>query len=386
MDTPYFAGQAISSSSREAAIKKWHVVLIFTAVGLIASIRAAPKPVPEQEGVVSVNTKLVRLLVVVFDDKGARATGLTPENFHVLDDGVEQSISYFSDMRVPISVVLAADRSQSMDRKIPFEREALDTLLDPYPSPAVQKQFPDEFALVRFASRAELATRFMRGAKLEPWINRLVQLAGGNTALFDAIYLSTAVAHSEANNKRRAIILVTDGGDNNSRYSLKETKRFLEETDVPVFAIMASPSLISSLAVFVEGPSQMPKIDPNTKHAEITLNDPRGKNEDVIGPAERRGPHNMKVLTEVSGGAVFTAHRLRDLPRIVRTIGHAIRYAYLIGYVPPARVENVSSRSSSSSSPSPVGWHSVKVTLAPASRYQGYVVYAKSGYYDDQNP
>ncbi len=205
-------------------MKKWHVVLMFAAVGLIASIKAAPKPVPAQEGVVSVRTNLVRLLVVVFDDKGGRATGLAPKDFRVLDNGVEQRISYFSDMREPVSVVLAADDSRSMEHKIPFVREALDTLLDPYPNPKVQKQYADEFALVRFATRAERATRFMTGGELEPWINRLVQPTDGDTALFDAIYLSTAVAHREANNKRRAIILVTDGGDNNSRYSLKETE------------------------------------------------------------------------------------------------------------------------------------------------------------------
>ena len=88
----------------------------------------------------------------------------------------------------------------------------------------------------------------------------------------------------------------------------------------------------------------------------------------------------MKVVTEASGGAVFTARRLRDLPRIVRAIGSAVRYAYLIGYQPPARVQNVSSSSNSSA----VGWHRVKVTLVPASRYKGYVVYAKDGYFDDQ--
>ena len=152
---------------------------------------------------------------------------------------------------------------------------------------------------------------------------------------------------------------------------------------VPVFAIMASPSLLSSLGIFAESPKEPSIPVPGTKHTVITPQDPIGRNnEDVIGPAERRGPHNMKVLTEASGGAVFTARRLSDLPRIVRAIGSAIRYAYLIGYQPPARVERVSG----SSNPSAVGWHRVKVTLVPASRYGGYVVYAKDGYYDDRIP
>jgi Ca-activated chloride channel family protein len=362
-------------------MKKWRVALVLAAVGLIASIKAAPQQSSKPGGIISTDTRLVRLLVVVFDAKGARATGLTERDFRVLDDGVEQRISYFSDLRVPVSLVLAADDSRSMRHKIPFEREALDTLLDPFPNPEEQSQFHDEFALVRFASRAEGATRFMTGDELEPWISRLVEPTDGSTALFDAIYLSTAIARKGVN-KRRAIILVTDGGDNSSRFNLKETKRFLEETDVPVFAIMASPSLISSLWVAVEGPKEPQIPVPGTRHTVIRPESPIKKDEDVIGPAERRGPRNMRVLTEVSGGAVFTARRLRDLPRIVRAVGRAIRYAYLIGYVPPARVEKVSRSSSRSAD----GWHSVKVELVPASRYKGYAVYAKDGYYDDQIP
>jgi Ca-activated chloride channel family protein len=361
-------------------VKKWHVVLIFTVAGLIASVKAAPRPIPNQEGLISTQTQLVRLLVIVFDNNGGRATGLTPRDFRVLDNGVEQRISYFSDVREPVSVVLAADDSGSMEHKIPFVREALDTLLDPYPNPQEQSRYHDEFALVRFATRAELAARFMTGAELEPWVNRLVKPTDGSTALFDAIYLSTAVAH-RGPNKRRAIIIVTDGGDNHSRYSLKQTRRFVEETDVPVFAIMASPSLISSLGIFGEGPKPPAITVPGTK-VPIPLPSSLENKQDVIGPAERRGPHNMKVLAEASGGAVFTARRLRDLPRIVRTIGNAIRYAYLIGYQPPVRMEKVSGSSNSNAD----GWHNVKVTLVPASRYKGYVVYAKDGYYDGQIP
>lgn len=360
-------------------MKKGRVALILIAAGLIVSIKAAPQQVRKPAGLISTNTRLVRLLVVVFDRKGARATGLTPRNFRVLDNGVEQRISYFSDMRVPVSLVLAADESRSMAHKIPFEREALDTLLDPFPNPEDQKRFHDQFALVRFADRAERATRFMPGGELEPWVNKLVEPTNGNTALFDAIYLSTAVARRGAN-KRRAIILVTDGGDNNSRYNLKETKRFVEETDVPVFAIMASPSLVSSLWIAIKGPQEPSLKVPGTEDTVIHPQNPLRKNEDVIGPAERRGPHNMKVLTEASGGAVFTARRLRDLPRIVRAVGRAVRYAYLIGYRPPAHVEKVSRSSRASAD----GWHRVKVQLEPASRYKGYAVYVKDGYYDDR--
>ena len=119
-------------------------------------------------------------------------------------------------------------------------------------------------------------------------------------------------------NERRAIILVTDGGDNHSRYSLKETERFLEEADVPLFAVMAGPSLNFPFFSVPEEKSKtpVPAIIESLAHMAG-----RTGPDDFIGPAEIRGPHNLKVLTETTGGARFlTAGQLEDVQRIVETI------------------------------------------------------------------
>jgi hypothetical protein len=164
-----------------------------------------------------------------------------------------------------------------------------------------------------------------------------------------------------------AIILVTDGGDNHSRYSLKETERFLEEADVPLFAVMAGPSINFPFFTQEEKPKSQLSIP-----SIIAPPGSRGE-KDYIGPAELHGPHNLKVLAEPTGGAVFTARRLEDLQRIVRTISIAVRYSYLIGYDPPLRESGVHPRGGA-------GWHKGSVQLVPAEKYQGYVMYTKQRY------
>ena len=185
-----------------------------------------------------------QIQVIVFtDNNGAMAPDLTRKDFrYVFDDGEEQRIQYFSHARQPVSLVLSLDDSQSMQNKIPFVREAAYSLLAPFPDAEGQKHFQDEFSLIRFTTRAEMLASFTKGATLQPRVDALIHPTNGSTALFDSVYLAVSTA-KDAVNERRAIILVTDGGDNHSRYSLKETERFLQEADVPLFAVMAGPSI-----------------------------------------------------------------------------------------------------------------------------------------------
>jgi Ca-activated chloride channel homolog len=322
---------------------------------------------------ISADTKLVRIQVIVFDEKGEIAGDLNREDFHIFDDGVEQPIQYFANARQPVSLVLSLDDSWSMTNKIPFVREAAYSLLAPFPDAEGQKNFRDEFSLIRFASRAELVASFGRGDDLQPRIDGLIQPTKASTPLFDSVYLAVAT-EQDALNERRAIILVTDGGDNHSRYSLQETKHFLEEADVPVFAVMAGPSIhfpffsAPQTTTNSKGPIS-PNIGTLGRHEE------GDHARDFIGPDERRGPRNMKELTDTAGGAVFTANRLEDLQRIVQTLGVAVRYSYLIGYDPPAPNNVVHPKGRN-------GWHKVSVQLVPQEKYRGYMMYTKRGYYE----
>jgi len=324
---------------------------------------------------ITADTNLVRIQVIVLDEKGGIASDLSKEDFHVLDDGVEQRIQYFAHARQPVSVVLSLDDSQSMKNKIPFVREAAYSLLAPFPDAEEQKSFRDEFSLIRFASRAELVASFGRGDDLQPRIDSLIQPTKTSTPLFDSVYLAVAT-EQDAQNERRAIILVTDGGDNHSRYSLRETKRFLEEADVPLFAVMAGPDIhfpfFSAPQTDTNSNSKLP-IPPEI--ASLGRHQATDRPGDFIGPDERRGPRNMKELTETAGGSVFTANRLEDLQRIVQTLGVAVRYSYLLGYDPPAQKNAVHPKGWD-------GWHKVSVQLVPQEKYKGYAMYTKRGYYE----
>jgi Ca-activated chloride channel homolog len=324
---------------------------------------------------VGAETNLVRIQVLVFDDKGAIASDLTRQDFRVFDDGVEQKIQYFSHARQPVSLVLSLDESQSMKKKIPFVREAAYSLMVPFPDAEGQKRFRDEFSLIRFALRAEVVAPFSGGEDLQPRIDSLIQPTESSTPLFDSVYLAAAT-EQDALNERRAIILVTDGGDNHSLHTLSQTKHFLEETGVPLFAVMAGPSL--SFPFFSPSDKKPDSKAPlSSIMTSLGTHIETGRPRDFIGPAERRGPHNLKVLAETTGGSVFTANHLEDLQRIVQTIGIAVRYSYLIGYDPPLQANETHPQGWD-------GWHKVSVQLSPAEKYRGFVTYAKRRYRESE--
>jgi VWFA-related protein len=322
------------------------------------------------------DVQLVQMPVVIFDDKGAVAANLGKNDFRILEDGVEQRILYCERERVPVSFVVLADVSSSMTKKIPFVQEAALSLLDP---PERENQYADEFSIISIETRARPLVPFSRDRlDLEGRLPLLLSPTNGSTALFDGIYFGVSTAQRRAANDHSAVIVISDGGDNHSRYSLRDTKRFLEEADVPVFAVMAGPSF-ELPQIFLKHekkkPTQFPKQDQAVRIPELPIPIP---GDDYIGAAERRGPSNLKTLTEASGGGVFTAREQEDLPRIVRTIGLAVRYQYLLTYRPnrekgseatPEKVENNR------------GWHKIHLELYPKEKFRGYSLpYYKTGY------
>jgi Ca-activated chloride channel homolog len=350
---------------------------ILISIGLLTLCASAQQKPFQSKDYIAAESNLVRIQIVAFDDKGAMASDLTAKDFHIFDDGVEQPIQYFSHARQPVSLVLSLDDSQSMKNKIPFVREAAYSLLAPFPDEEGQKKFRDEFSLVRFALRAEVVAPFTGGESLQPRIDGLIQPTESSTPLFDSVYLAAAT-ENDAMNERRAIILVTDGGDNHSRHSLSQTKRFLEEADVPLFAVMAGPSINFP---FFSSPEKKPneKLPIPSIIAALGSQAGDGHPRDFIGPAERRGPHNLKTLAEITGGSVFTANHLEDLQRIVQTLGIAVRYSYLIGYDPSTQEGVVHPKGWN-------GWHKLTIQLEPQDKYRGYVLYTKRGYYESGAP
>jgi Ca-activated chloride channel homolog len=339
---------------------------------------AAQLGVPKSGSVIKAETKLVQLAVIVFDEKGAAAPELKKNDFRIFDDGVEQEVRYFSHERVPVSLALVVDDSESVTHKLPFIRNASETILAPYPDQAAQARSGDEFALLRFASRPSMILDFTGNpapkVRIEgdDGIFPPTQGRASGTALFDTLYLAVTYVRRHAFNKQHsAIILITDGGDNHSRYHFKEVKRLLEESDVPVFSIVPPPVKIRE-SIFDPLDRRHPKGagDPNRRDPFSIETDA-----DVIGPAERQGPGNLKQLADVSGGAVFTATKDEDIPHIAYALCKAIRFVYLLEYVP----------SGLGAVKRPQDWdgkHKIKLELTPGEKFRGYAAYFKRAYHE----
>ena len=342
-----------------------------------------PRRVPTARAQVRTNTRivskteLVETSVIIFDDKGGVATNLKKSDFRLFDDGIEQNILRLQRERVPVSFVVLADSSSSMRRKTPFVQDAVLSLVDFPQDP--EKQKADEYSVLQISTRSKLLMPFTRDQKdIEKRLPFLLTPTDGSTALFDGIYLGVNTAADDATNAHSAMIIITDGGDNHSRYSLRDTKKMLEETDVPIFAIMAAPSLL--LPAFLSPADKGSGSPLSDKQSTKVLQLPIARStEDYIGPAERRGPHNMKVLTEASGGGVFTARHEEDLARIVRTIGLAVRYSYILTYEPTHEKNSTGDRSG------PVGnprLHKIFLELTPKDKFAGYSIpYYKRSYH-----
>jgi Ca-activated chloride channel family protein len=349
-------------------------VSLFLAMSvLICAGRGPVAQTPSNVRIVT-SVELVQIPVTVFDDKGSVATNLNKNDFLVLEDGVEQKIMSCERERQPVSFVVLADLSSSMTEKIPFVREATLSIFDP---DQPQVPFPDEFSVFGVETRVTRLAAFTGDQEdLERRLPSLLAPTNGSTALFDGIYAGVSALKREAMNKRRAVIIISDGGDNHSRYSLRDIRGFLQEADVPVFAVMAGPSL--ALSDFFPTPRNKPKGSPwpggDSKQQFPSLPVPSSRH-DYIGPAERHGPHNLKTLTEATGGSVFTAHELDDLPRIVRTISLAVRYQYVLTYK-PATKPNVGVITEGEAK-----WHKVHIELRPKDKFSGYgIPYYKRGY------
>jgi len=319
---------------------------------------------PQTEIVAKVD--LVQIPVTIFDDKGVVATNLQKSDFRLFDDGVEQKILYFERERLPVSFVVLADLSSSMTRKIPFVQEAALSLLDSFND---QEKYRDEYSILSIAKRSQLLMPFTSDAReLERRLPLLLTATNESTSLFDGIWLGVSTANRDAGNQRRAMIIITDGGDNHSRFNLKQTKKLLEESDVPVFAVMAGPSFEwpEILRPQRKKRTPFPSDGSQTPFPNVPIAISGG---DFIGPAERHGPQNMKTLTEVTGGGVFTARDQEDLPRIVRTIGLAVRYRYVLTFQPTH--SGGDSRQ-----------HKVVLQLYPREKFRGYSVpYYKRSYH-----
>ena len=271
------------------------------------------------------DVELALVNVTVTDPYDRLVTGLEPENFRVFEDNVEQEIVNFSSEDVPISIGVILDLSGSMANKIGKAKQAaLQFLKTANPQ--------DEFFLVGFNERAQLLSSFNNN--VEDLQSRMLSAsAKGKTALIDAIYLGISQMQA-AKNGKRALLIISDGGDNSSRYNEKDIKRVVREANTQLY----------SIGIF----------DPFENRSR-TLE-------------ELNGPTLLSELTELTGGRSFTVENLSDLPDIAAKIGAELRNQYVLGYRPSHKVHDAR-------------WRKIKVKLRTPKGLPPLTAYAKTGYY-----
>ena len=275
------------------------VVLSFTYLALAGSFGeaqndslAAKQPVEtvEQESI-RVNSELVLIPVSVLDNRGKPVVGLQKDSFTLLDNDTEQVITHFAIEDAPISVGFVVDASASMVGKMEKSREAVKRFLNTANS-------EDEFFLVRFNSRADLVVDLTRDAdELQKGI-KFIQ-PSGTTALLDAIRFSISQM-KKAKNVRKSLVIVSDGGDNSSRYTTTDLRHLVREADVQIYAI----------GIF----------DPVDMRSRT--------------PEETSGPALLREVTTQTGGRLFEADNINQMPKFALELSRAIRTQYLLGYAP----------------------------------------------------
>jgi Ca-activated chloride channel family protein len=274
-------------------------------------------------GTIRVSADLVIVPVTVTDALNHPQTNLGRENFTVFDGEQAQEIRYFSAEDSPISVGLLLDTSRSMQDKIDTERSAVDQFF--------KNANPlDDYFVITFNNQPRVlsdVTQSTTGIENELG---LVQ-PSGSTALLDAVYVGISKLR-DAKYSRRALVIISDGGDNASRYKLKEIKNLVSESDVMVYAI----------GIFTTGPLK--------------------SFEEVMGKRW------LSTMTDVTGGRTVTTENLARLPEECALLSRELRSQYVLGYRPRSRSTDRT-------------WHKIKITVTSSSDAGPFRSYYRKGYF-----
>jgi Ca-activated chloride channel family protein len=264
------------------------------------------------------DSTLVIVPVTVTDSTGKFVQNLQRSNFAVTDEKIPQEIVSFSRENAPVSIGIVFDMSGSMQQKIATARTAVREFLR-----TVEKA--DEMFLVTFSDRAFLAADF-RSDDTEILETLLETRPKGGTALFDAVAL--AIHHMRsASNERKVLLLVSDGGDNNSRLSARDLREMLAETEVQIYALG-----IHSAGTVME---------------------------------QLRGEEILKYFTEMTGGEHHMVKRVTDLPELAAQMSLSLHDRYVLAYRP------TSTRTSGK-------WRQIRVVVRDAG--DRLRVYTRAGY------
>jgi Ca-activated chloride channel homolog len=269
-----------------------------------------------------VDVNLVLVPVTVTDDMNRVVLGLDKENFQVYEGKQLQSVQHFSSTDVPISIGIIFDTSGSMSSKIDRAREAVVEFLK-----IANPQ--DEFFMIAFSDTPRQIVDFT-GSTEEVQNDLVFTTPKGTTALLDAIYLGVSKMKN-SRWPRKALLIISDGGDNHSRYTEKDVKRLVRESDTTIYA--------------------------------LGIYDRYFRTEE-----ERLGPELLSDISQVTGGRSFTIDNPKDLPEAAGKIAVELRNQYVLGYRPSSNQHDGK-------------WHKIRVKLLAPKGMPPLQLFAKQGYY-----
>jgi Ca-activated chloride channel homolog len=270
-----------------------------------------------------IDTELVSLTVTVIDPNSRLVTGLDKQHFEIYEDKVKQVITFFNDDDVPVSMGIVFDVSGSMKGKLDRARDALKAFIQ-------TSHNEDDFFLVGFNQRASLLSEFADGDTIT---NKFTLVdPRGQTALYDAAYLGIEKV-KQGRHTKRALLLISDGQDNSSRYTYGELRKLLKEAGVQIYCIGI-----------------------------VELGGGSG------GTLDLQGQSILEEIAQTTGGKAFFPRSGAELEDATTRIALELRHQYSIGYTPT----NVKRDGQ---------WHKIKVQVKPPRGLPQLKVQHKEGYY-----
>ncbi|HXJ86973.1 MAG TPA: VWA domain-containing protein [Candidatus Binatia bacterium] len=269
-----------------------------------------------------VDVDLVLVPVTITDPMNRLVTGLEKDNFQLYEGSSQQEIRTFSSEDAPVSLGVIFDSSGSMSSKMD---RAKDAVVEFFKTANPQ----DEFFMITFSDEPESVSDFT--SSVDEIQSKLVfAVPKHRTALLDAIYMGVSKMR-QAKYAKKALLIISDGGDNHSRYTENEIKSVVKEADVMIYAIGIYDRYASAME-------------------------------------ERLGPQLLSEITELTGGRAFTIDNPNDLADVATKIGVELRNQYVLGYRPTKVVRDGK-------------WRKIKVKLLPPKGLPPLRVYARTGYY-----
>jgi Ca-activated chloride channel family protein len=275
-----------------------------------------------RERPLKVAVDLVLVPVTITDPMNRLVTGLDKDNFELFEGNAKEEIKSFSSEDAPVSLGVIFDSSGSMSSKMD---RAKDAVIEFFKTANPQ----DEFFMITFSDEPEMVNDFT--SSVDDVQGKLVfTVPQKRTALLDAIYMGVSKMR-QAKYPKKALLIISDGGDNHSRYTENEIKALVKEADVMVYAIGIYDRYFQS-------------------------------------EEERLGPALLGEITQLTGGRAFTVENPNDLGDVATKIGVELRNQYVLGYRPTKVVRDGK-------------WRKIKVKLLPPKGLPPLRVYARTGYY-----